>query len=306
MSAVICTLYEGDFHLGVGALVNSLYAAGFRGDVWVGYRGALPPWAQPVLQHAGHSTFEVAADCRIQFVPVETPLHLTNHKATFMRRVFDTLAPACEQLFYFDPDIVVRFPWKFFRDWASEHVALSEDVNSPVNDTHPKRIGWRRFFTPEGITFRNTLHLYANGGFVALPRRLAGFLVEWDRIMDIMHRKGVDLAGIHFADEYLFWNVDQDALNVTAMTTDCPLSIAGKEGMGFILSTGPMLHQIGKKKPWHQHFLPNLLAGITPTQCQRAFWEYVQSPIRIYPEAEVKRRCRENLIAAFVARFYHR
>ncbi len=306
MTAAICTLYEGNFHFGVGALVNSLYAAGYRGDVWVGYRGALPPWAQPLLQREGHSTFEVAADCRIHFVPVETPLHLTNHKATFMRRVFEVLAPGCEQLFYFDPDIVVRFPWKFFREWAGDSVALSEDVNSPVNDTHPKRNGWRRFFTPEGITFRNALHIYVNGGFVAMPRRLSRFLVEWDRIMEIMSRKGVDLAGILFAEDYLFWNVDQDALNVTAMSTDCPLSLCGREGMGFILSTSPMLHQTGRKKPWHWQFLPNLLAAIAPPQSQRVFWEYVTTPIRLYPDAVVRRRRLETAIAAFVARFYHR
>lgn len=306
MRSAVCTLVEGDFHYGVGALVNSLYSSGYRGDIWVGYRGPIPPWAQPLLQTDGHTTFEVAADCRIRFIPVETALHLTNHKPAFMRRVLDSLAPACEQLFYFDPDIVVRFPWKFFRDWAGEHVALSEDVNSPVNDNHPKRNGWRRFFAAEGINFRNALQIYVNGGFVALPRRLSRFLDEWDHVMEIMRVKGVDLAGMHFTDDYVVWIVDQDALNVAAMSTDCPLSLCGKEGMGFILGSNPMLHQVGRKKPWHQQFLPSLFAGFAPNQTQRAFWDYVENPIRLYPEAVVRRRHRENLIAALVARFYSR
>jgi hypothetical protein len=306
MTAAVCTLYEGDFHFGVGALVNSLYTVGFRGNVWVGYRGPLPRWARPLVQGEGCSSFEVAPNCTIHFVPVETPRHLTNYKATFMRRVIQTLAPDCEQVFYFDPDIIIRFPWAFFSDWASDSVALSEDVNSPLHDTHPKRNSWRRFFAGEGIIFRNPLHIYTNGGFVALPRTLTRFLVEWDHIMEIMHAKGLSLESMHFGDDYRTWIVDQDALNVSAMATECPLSLCGKEGMGFILSASPMLHQIGKKKPRHQEFQKNVLGAYAPARSQRAFWDHVESPIRLYPATVVRRHRTENLIAAFAARFYRR
>lgn len=44
MKTTLCTLFEGHYHFGVAALVNSLVAAGYEGTVWVGHRGPLPDW----------------------------------------------------------------------------------------------------------------------------------------------------------------------------------------------------------------------------------------------------------------------
>src|SRR5690348_11876699 len=114
MSAIVCTLFEGAYHYGVGALANSLYAAGYRGSMWVGYRGALPPWARGAGQ--GRGCWEVPVDA----------------------------------LFYFDPDITNRGPWRFYEEWVSHGVALCEDVYPVFPADHPWRAAWREFAERNG------------------------------------------------------------------------------------------------------------------------------------------------------------
>ena len=111
-------------------LINSLSAVGFTGTVVCGHRGSIPPWADAAKR---------LEKIEVRFVALTTPAHLTNYKPEFLLKVWNELQPDAEQLFYFDPDIVVRAPWSFFEEWANYGVALVEDVNSPMPESHPPR-----------------------------------------------------------------------------------------------------------------------------------------------------------------------
>ena len=304
MNCAICTLFEGDYHLGLGALANSLYACGFRGTIYAGYRGTLPPWAKVARQNNGFSDFNVAEGLGIRFMPVEAKVHLTNYKPDFMLQLWEKNCPDAESLFYFDPDIVVRFPWKFFEEWASDSVALCEDVNSPMPGNHPKRNAWRRLLITRGHKLENKTGVYVNGGFVALPKAHKEFLKLWLQIITQIGDAGVHLDALNTAEDYRFWNNDQDALNIALMETNCPTSCAGKDGMGFIASNSFMLHAVGCDKPWKTRLFRQFLAGKSPMTVQRAYWENVASPIRVFPPAKITRMQMGMKLAAFGSRFY--
>ena len=42
MKTAMCPLFE-DYYCGASILAASLYQQGFRGDIWIGYRGTSPP-----------------------------------------------------------------------------------------------------------------------------------------------------------------------------------------------------------------------------------------------------------------------
>ena len=46
MKTAIISSYEGHYHYGVAALINSAVAVGFDGLFIIAYRDSLPPWVQ--------------------------------------------------------------------------------------------------------------------------------------------------------------------------------------------------------------------------------------------------------------------
>ena len=148
MNSAVCTLFEGNYHYGVGALANSLYAQGFRGTIYAGYRGPLPPWVNGSKTTDGCTDFSPVEGLVLRFIPLSTKAHLTNFKPDFMLSLWQKQCPQAESIFYFDPDIVVICSWPFFERWVQAGVALCADINPSMPKNHPLRHAWNQFYQP--------------------------------------------------------------------------------------------------------------------------------------------------------------
>jgi hypothetical protein len=320
MISAICTLFEGDYHYGVGALTNSLYYYGFRGIVWAGYRGELPPWANPIKEFENYQEFIVADNCVIRFIKLDTDYHLTNYKPDFMLRLWQKFCPEVEALFYFDPDIVVKCDWEYFEEWISYGVALCEDVTSPVHHTHPLRMGWRRFCEPLELKFTFQTDVYVNGGFIGLNKNTFSFLKEWREIQNQMSslvggleksnignqadRKLISNKGKGIDRNFIFIMTDQDALNVALMCCQHPVSLRGKEAMDIIAGGYTMSHAIGGIKPWRKKMLFSVIkSGVRLRSTDKLYWQFTQNPIKLYSDIQFFTRKLDLLLASITGRY---
>ncbi len=304
MASLVCTLYEGRYAYGVGALINSLHAAGFAGTVHIGYRGDPPFWLGQ-CRDLGSNRHQAGA-VTLVLDKVDTTTHFTNYKPTYMLALFARYGEEAHKIFYFDPDIVLKCPWTYIEDWAAEHIALCADVNADCSPNHPLRLAWRRFYEPHGMRFKGQLGTYANAGFLGMPRAHRGFLDEWLRSLELM---GTGLANglATFTSKdrtFLFHMSDQDAMNATMDCTAHPLSIVGQDGMDFAPAGYIMSHAQGRPKPWEKKFLRHALSGRPPTLPDKSYWKHVTSPIRLYGGATFAWTRLHISLAAAIGRVY--
>jgi hypothetical protein len=171
MIASICTLYEGHYHHGLAALSNSLYNNGFKGSVYVGYRGELPPWAKDAKDNSSlierWKTIRIAEGLDLHFLPVSTHYHLTNYKADFMLQLWNGPAQNSEGMFYFDPDIVIKCHFSFFEKWIQQGVAVVHEITA--NDmaiNNPIRAFWKTIIEENNEKVNNQITSYINAGFL--------------------------------------------------------------------------------------------------------------------------------------------
>ncbi len=316
MKSAICTLFEGDYHYGVGALANSLYTHGFRGTIYAGYRGALPPWVgkneklesrKQKLETEGYVEFSPAEGLTIRFIPLATKIHFTNYKPDFMLEIWEKHCPQAEAMFYFDPDITIKCRWTFFEEWVQAGVAVCADVNPSMPANHPIRHAWKQFYTPHGIGFQRELAIYFNGGFLGLRRNCMGFLKCWQRLQELMAPEINGLQNVNLRDRtFLFCKTDQDALNIATMTSESPISPMGQDGMDFQHGGGGyvMSHALGGKKPWNKQFVRTVIRrAAPPSRADKQFFQYVEFPIRLYPPGVLRLKRLWLLTASFLGRF---
>jgi hypothetical protein len=305
MISGVCTLFEGDFHLGVGALVNSLYAHGYRGTIYAGYRGSLPPWISAARDFDGFTEFTPADGLVLRFIPLTTTIHLTNYKPDFMLTLWEKQCPEADAIFYFDPDITIKCRWSFFEEWIRAGVGICEDVNPQLSSNHPIRFAWKRFLTEHGIRVKRELDAYYNGGFVGLARSHIEFLETWKQILGYLSSGSNYLSKLTMRDRTLpFCVPDQDALNIAAMVCNEPLSPVGQDGMDFHQGGYIMTHSVGALKPWRKKMLVStLLKAIPPSRADKGFIQYATHPIRLYSPAVFALKLLDLTCASAIGRY---
>lgn len=322
MSSVICTLFEGNYHYGVAALVNSLFKQGFKGEIFAGYKGSLPDWANNAVNDnsdnwPGCSTLKIFDDLLLHFLPLETDYHLTNYKPDFMLRLLNGPARNAKSIFYFDPDIVITAPWNFINNWPNCGVAVCEDVNSPFPEFHPHRVFWRKFFKEAGFKLEFKEAFYANGGFMGLSENDFEFLNTWKLVQESMAPYIGGLSRSIFKSYQAldpdmqgpfapFGRTDQDALNAALEAWDKQVSMIGKEAMGFKSGGAIMPHALGSPKPWTKKYISRAFKGRSPNYTDKMFWtSFIGNiPLKPYGEFVIKRKHFEMSVAKFVGRFY--
>jgi hypothetical protein len=304
----ICTLFEGDYHFGLAAFVNSLVRAGYTGPVWAGYRGALPPWVVQLIRSDGEAdAFWVANKIRLVFMKLDINIHLTNYKPEFMLNLLANEARDCEYLWYFDPDIFLRASWTYFADWQSNGIALCQEIaNNILPPDAPLRQSWVRAAASIGYNNPHPLYSYYNGGLAGVPRESSDFLTTWKSMIELAGAKYCDLGKFNQRNpETPFNSCDQDCLNVAAMYSQFPLSTLGPQAMGFIRGHAVMFHTVGPK-PWNGSFLLNALKGTPPSDGAKFYLTQADSPIHPYSRGALAAKTLACKIAAFIGRFYRR
>ncbi|HEY5892755.1 MAG TPA: hypothetical protein VIT91_05935 [Chthoniobacterales bacterium] len=305
----VCTLFEGHYHLGAAALINSLYASGYRGRVICGVRGSLPSWADPIriveneirATHFGEG-FEVC------FVPLATTMHLTNYKPTFLLDVWNKLATGASKIYYIDPDVVVKCRWEVIDRWAEGGLALCEDVHPNLPTRHPFRLSWKEWLAKHGFAVAEPgRDKYYSGGFIGIPLECRDFLKIWSNVIAEADLACGSLSALKQGDPTsLFHSADQDAMNMALMTSPAAVNATGREGMDFETGGHLLSHAIGTPKPWQGQHIWEALRGYPPAAASKQYLQHLATPIRVFNQRTKFFLSASLKIAAIIGRFYRR
>jgi hypothetical protein len=314
LKTAVCTLYEGNYHFGVGALINSLIANKFRGDVFVGYRGELPPWFR-LYQYIHHDTWgevlvmQLSDYTKVYFVKPTTTVHFTNFKPQFLIDLTKDLCAGYDAIAYFDPDIVVCRNWDFFEEWMQHGIAVVHDIiMHDMPATHPLKRSWTLIANENGHDILHNVNSYVNAGFCGLQKQYWNFLPLWNEYIQIAFSQyKANPARLRTNPRpNPFFYPDQDSLNIALMCYNGNISEAGPEAMAFKYGVIAMAHAVGSPKPWNKNFFRSFLNGILPTYAEKKYWEYANDEIILYPPAYCRVMKTKIKLISFLGRFYNR
>ena len=305
MKATIFTLYEGNYHQGVAALINSAIAAGFDGSFIVGYRDNRPPWVQ-TLKAVADEEYMVGEN-RLIFYQVDAERHLGYHKPFAALELLDRF-PEIERLFYADPDVTFIAPWQFFENWVNLGMALVEDSNFPrVALNHPWRAIWRELLDRAGLKTSGTeRESYANSGFFGVTRRDHDLLKAWTDLTLAFEAGGESTGTFDMVERWKGVVGDQDLLAAVMMSWAGPVSIMGPEAMGFTGYYFILSHAIESPKPWEKSYFLGALNGVPPTPAADKFLKAVAGAIQPYSKNDYLLRRLDFKAAKLVARVWRR
>ena len=275
----VCTLYEGDYHYGVGALANSLHASGFNGTMWVGTRGERPPWS------SGDSK-TLPNGLELRFLDLDTPYHFSHYKPWFMQDVLNRSDSEC--VAYIDPDIVSKAPWTFFEDWLSRGVALVGDFYEAISEDHLYRHHWREHAVNVGQTQLRKIDRYFNGGFLGVSSSQVTLLDAWAMLVEGLPKLGLPIDKLLPATAlHPFQFTDQDMLNAALECGAWTLATLPPSGMDLRDQIGGvMCHMTPGAKPWRTGYFRGQKKWRYRSHAARMYWQHTQSPIDLYSKRE--------------------
>jgi hypothetical protein len=307
IEAALCTLFEKDYHFGVGALTNSLYSHGFRGVMWAGYRGKLPSWAESAKPAKNYRELSIGESCKIRFVELDTPKHFGFYKPDFMWQILQEHAPEIDAVFYFDPDIVNKGNWDFYQRWVQRGIAICGDCWYLVPANDPRRLAWQEFAESQGFICERHLDYQYNSGFVGVHRNHRNFLALWQKLIEAgAEQKVTNLSNLYnddYTGGYPYFYGDQTYMNLALMLSTEPLSTIGPEAMDFLPGGTIMSHAIGPVKPWRKKLIQSALDGRAPIPTDKLYWQHSQAPIQLYSERKIKQQQFALRVASAIGRF---
>lgn len=299
---VIVCLYDGQYHFGTGALINSLVNSKFKGLVNIAHRGHFPPWITQ-LQPIDDNLYRITNDITIHFESVKTHMHLAYYKPFFIKQTA-LHYPWIKRFFYFDVDIVIDAPWSFFSNWLDDQVCLCLDSTYEyVHTNHPWRRDWKRLASMEK-NFFNPETAYVNSGFIAITKESICLVDKWIELTNRFEELGGSVKVI-FQDGHNSYKGDQDLLNAAiTVSPNIKLSLIGKEGMGFQQPAYLMTHSISNIKPWNKNYFTCLIKqGHKPNYSEKNFFNYCKHPIRLFSKSVYFRKKINLLVAQFLGRY---